>query len=212
MAAGGETTNSGIAHAAGIGDRALHYYLTTLMELGYVRRRHPLHGRPATSRETRYAIADSLLRFWFRFVYPNQSRILLLGPDRAVRELVRPAWDAYCGECFERLCREALPHLYLSEGMSAPFEVGEYWGKEVQIDVIGLREDGWADLGECKLGTVRSPGNLRNELTSKTAHFPNPHARTLSLRYFTRDPIKPPAAPSALTEHWHSLSTLYGDK
>ena len=214
MAAGGETTNSGIARASGIGDRALHYYLNTLMELGYVRRRRPLYGRAATVRETRYAIADSLLRFWFRFVYPHLSRIMLLGPERAVRELVRPAWDAFCGECFERLCREALPHLYLAEGMTAPFEVGEYWSKEVQIDVVGLREDGWIDLGECKWGAVRSSGGLRAELVGKLAHFPNPRASTVQLRYFTRDTVKPPAigGSGAHPERWHSLAALYGDK
>jgi AAA+ ATPase superfamily predicted ATPase len=210
MAAQGETTNSGIARAAGLGDRALHYYLSTLMELGYVRRRHPLHGAANTARETRYAVADPLLRFWFRFVYPNLSRIPVLGPERSVRELVRPGWDAFCGEAFERLCREAIPLLHADEKVAAATTVGEFWAKDVQIDTVALRDDGVIELGECKWGTVRSPAALRAELATKLPAFPNRRAATVRLRYFTRDRVAPPAAsPSAPAESWHHLSGLY---
>lgn len=213
MAAQGETTNSGIARAAGVGDRALHYYLSTLMDLGYVRRRHPLHGATPTARETRYAVADPLLRFWFRFVYPNLSRILMLGPERSVRELVRPGWDAFCGESFERLCREAVPCLHAEEKVTAPATVGEYWAKDVQIDVVALREDDSTELGECKWGTVRSSTALRAELAGKVAAFPNRRAATIRLRLFTRERIRPSAAPEgSRPESWHHLSALYGAK
>lgn len=211
MAAQGETTNGGIARAAGLGDRALHYYLSTLMELGYVRRRHPLHGGPVTARETRYAVADPLLRFWFRFVYPNLSRIPVLGPERAVRELVRPGWEAFCGEAFERLCREALPLLHGEEKVAATAAIGEFWAKDVQIDVVALRDDRCLELGECKWGGVRSAPALRAELAAKVPAFPNRKAATVRLRYFTRDRLRPAKAPAgAPPETWHSLAELYG--
>ncbi|MBI5766524.1 MAG: ATP-binding protein [Verrucomicrobia bacterium] len=211
MAAGGESTNSGIARAAGLGDRALHYYLSTLMELGYVRRRHPLHGAANTARETRYAIADPLLRFWFRFVYPNLSRIPVLGPERAVRELVRPGWAAFCGEAFERLCREALPLLHADEQVAAAATIGEFWAKDVQIDNVTLRDDGLIELGECKWGPVRSPAALRAELATKVPLFPNRRHATVHLRYFTRDRCAPPAAAAGTPpESWHHLAALYG--
>ncbi|MSU49617.1 MAG: ATP-binding protein, partial [Opitutus sp.] len=213
MAAQGETTNGGIARAAGLGDRALHYYLSTLMELGYVRRRHPLHGAANTARETRYAIADPLLRFWFRFVYPNLSRIPVLGPERAVRELVRPGWEAFCGEAFERLCREAIPLIHHEEKVAASANVGEYWAKDVQIDVVSLRDDRCVELGECKWGAVRSASALRAELATKTPSFPNRRDATVRLRYFTRDRLRPTAAPAgAPPETWHHLAGLYGSR
>ena len=210
MAAQGETTKSGIARAAGLGDRALHYYLSTLMELGYVRRRHPLSGAVNTARETRYAIADPLLRFWFRFVYPNLSRIPILGPERAVRELVRPGWAAFCGEAFERFCREAMPLIHAGENVAAVASVGEYWAKEGQIDVVSLRDDHCIELGECKWGTVRSAAALRAELAGKIPTFPNRRAATIRLRFFTRNCIRrsEPAAGSPL-ETWHHLAELY---
>jgi AAA+ ATPase superfamily predicted ATPase len=74
-------------------------------------------------------------------------------------------WDAYCGEAFERLCREALPLLYEKEGMSGRSQIGEYWDREVQIDVVGLRADEWIDLGECRASldeTANQADEVRN--------------------------------------------------
>ena len=181
--AAGSPANSEISKATGIGDRALHYYLSTLVELGYMQRRFPLTGAPPTARQVRYSLEDPLLRFWFRFVYPNLSLIARLGAARAVRELVLPELDSYFGYGFERLCREALPALYAHESVRAGFEVGEYWDKDTQIDVVGLRQDNWTDLGECKWGHVPSATALRSELSGRFCVFPmlaKPHSACVS--------------------------------
>lgn len=93
-------------------------------ELGYVERRYPLTGEPPSARSVRYDLADPLLRSWFRFVFPNTSYIRHMGVVRALRDLIRPHLDDYFGLCFERLCREALPWLYRSEGVTAPSRLG----------------------------------------------------------------------------------------
>ena len=206
--AAGHTTNTALSQATGIGDRALHFYLTTLMALGYVQRRYPLTGAPPTARQVRYSLEDPLLRFWFRFVFPHLSQIAQLGPERAVQEIVRPELDAFFGHAFERLCREALPALYASEGVTAASEIGEYWDKETQIDVVGLRQDGWTDLGECKWGTVRSATALRAELEARLPHFPNQRHATVARRFFTRARVKVTVAKGA-NERWHNLDDLY---
>lgn len=206
--AAGSPTNSGISRATGIGDRALHYYLSTLVELGYVQRRYPLTGARPTARQVRYSLEDPLLRFWFRFVYPNLSLIARLGAARAVRELVLPELEDWFGHGFERLCREALPALYAAEGVRAAFEVGEYWDKDMQIDVVGLRQDGWTDLGECKWGAVRSVPALRAELAARLPAYPNPRQATLGRRYFTRQRLRV-APDAAARERWHCLEELY---
>src|SRR3954453_11978776 len=109
-----------------------------------------------------------------------------MGADRGLRDLIRPHLDAYYGHCFERLCREALPWLYRKEGIAAAFEVGEYWSKTTQIDVVGLRDDNWTDLGECKWGPVRSPQTVERELEEKLREFPNLRGATIGRRIFTR--------------------------
>jgi hypothetical protein len=211
--AAGHHTMRAIAEAATLPERSLHYWLEQLVGLGYVARRRPLVPGKARARDVRFVLEDPLLRFWFHFVFPQRSAIGRLPAERALAELVRPRLDAYFGGCFERLCREALPELYAAEGVPAAFQVGEYWDKGVQIDVVGLREDGWIDLGECKWGGVPSVRALVAELEAKVPAYPNPRGATVARRLFTR------VAPAASTAgklppgvRWHTLDDLYGDR
>jgi len=188
--AGGNGTARDIAAQSGLPERSLHYYLQQLTELGYVARTYPLCGNEPAARHVRFALDDPLLRFWFRFVFPNQSLIQQVGPAKALRERLRPLLPAYFGECFERLCRESLGNVYQEEGVAAGYRVGEYWDKHVQIDVVGMRDDGFVDLGECKWGQVRSLGALARELDGKVNRFPNPANATIGRRIFVRKKTK----------------------
>lgn len=194
-----------IASGTGIAERSVHYYLNQLIELGYLRRRRPLDGGRPSLREVRFALDDALLAFWFRFVFPNTSLLRSQGPAGAYRDRVAPALDAWFGGRFELLCREALPRLYAREGVGAGFRIGEYWSADTQIDVVGVRDDHWIDLGECKWGAVRSPKALEAELERKIAHYPNRPGSSLGRRFFTRR--KPEARADA--PNWYSLEDLY---
>lgn len=203
--ASGHGTARDIAAATALPERNLHYYLQQLVDLGYLRRRYPLDRRRPNPKQVRFAMDDPLLRFWFRFVFPNVSVIRGAGPARAFDDRIAPALDAWFGIGFESLCREALPLIYAAEGVSAGFEVGEYWGADVQIDIVGMRNDNWTDLGECKWGSVNSPGGLERELEQKVAIYPNSRGASLGRRYFTR---RKPAGKDRV-DGWYSLEDFY---
>lgn len=204
----GAGASSDIARRAGLEPNKLHYYLKQLLELGYLRRRYPLLDKRPSTRHVRYDLDDPLLRFWFRFVFPNMSYILHRGAESALRDRIRPHLDAHYGHAFERLCREALPRIYAREGVTAAFEVGEFWSKESQIDVVGLRDDGWIDLGECKWGAVRAPRRLEAELEDKVRAYPNPGNATVGRHIFVRR--RPGSAVAGGGEvRWHDLEDLY---
>lgn len=206
--AAGCATNQAIASQTGIPERSLHYYIQQLRALGYITRRFPLTGEKLNPRQVRYALQDPLLRFWFRFVFPNLSFIQQMGPRRSMSERIRPELDAYFGLCFERLCRQALPVIYDREGVSTAFEVGEYWDKAVQIDVVGVRNDHWTDLGECKWGTVRSYKKFLEDLEKKVRAYPNKRGATICKRVFLRK--KPGAKIQGTSDvHWYGLEDLY---
>lgn len=76
--------------------------------------------------------------------------------------------------------------------------------------MVGRREDGWTDLGECKWGAVRSGGAPAAELEAKVARYPNPRGATIGRRLFTRGKIKPPTVPGRAPARRHCLEDLYG--
>jgi AAA+ ATPase superfamily predicted ATPase len=201
----GKTANMEAAKFAGLAPSQLPYFLNNLIQLGYIQRRLPLIPGKPSRKQTRYIISDPFLRFWCRFIAPNHSRVLRGSPELVFESLLKPELESFAGACLEHLCREALPWLYLSEGVTGPFQVGEFWSPTTQIDVVGLRSDGWIDLGECKWGKSDGLESLLKELSGKAAHYPLSGA-TLQKRLFTRLPLKarPPAGVLI-----HDLESLY---
>ncbi|MFH1654329.1 MAG: ATP-binding protein [Pseudomonadota bacterium] len=188
--AAGSLTYFDISKVTGIEEKKLYYYIEQLIALGYVRRRYPLLTQRHSSKNVRFIIDDALLKFWFRFVYPNTAYIPQVNAKDAFQNLVKPYIDSYFGTCFENLCREALAGAYLTEGIYGDFEIGEYWDKCLQIDVVGHRKKEGIDICECKWTGIKSTNKLVNELRSKIRKYPNDDNLTIQGRIFSRETIK----------------------
>jgi AAA+ ATPase superfamily predicted ATPase len=206
--AGGSLPSRDIARQAGIGDRSLHYYLDQLASLGYIDKHFPLTSQRPKARDVRYRLLDPFLRFWFRFIYPHTSLIAQVGAHRTVTQLIQPELEAYFGLCYESLCREALPLLYEKENVSTLYEGGSYWNSKVQINVVGLRRDGWVDLGECKWGAVKSLTSVAAELEEKVQHYPNAEDATVGRHLFVRS-LKGGRKKRPENVRIHTLDELY---
>ncbi|SNZ15449.1 hypothetical protein SAMN06269185_2489 [Natronoarchaeum philippinense] len=140
----GRRTPNEIAGMAGVESSSLSTYLQKLRRLRLVERHIPVTESPTASKRGRYRIAAPLFRFWFRFVYGNQDQLRMLDED-AYDELVVPELADYVSPLFERLCQRALPNL-----VDRRFrEVGRWWFKEHELDVLGLTGEGLV-AGECK--------------------------------------------------------------
>ncbi len=187
-----------------IAKNSLAYYLSKLDELGFLDKHYPVTGAARTNRQVRYRLGDPLTRFWFRFVFPNLSYLAANGADETLRHRIEPELDTYFGQRFAELCREALPTLYRQEGVVANFEVGDYWNKDVTIDVVGHRGDEITDLGACRWSKV-SPIAVTRELRESAAHYPNARNARIALRVFARG--RPSKKPQDV--RWHTLADLY---
>jgi len=204
IATGKNTAKEIAAHVGMNEGGGISYYLQQLVDLRYIARKSPLTHQAPKRINTRYVLDDPIMRFWFRFVFPHESYLERAGAAAMLRDRVRPELAAYYGACFERLCQEALADLYVRDEVPG-WQIGEYWDKSVQIDVVGLREDGWTDLGECKWGAVRSAAALEKDLHLRAAHFPNLRGDSIGLHAFVRK--KPKKTTAGL--QWLDLEDLY---
>lgn len=139
----GRRTPNEIAGMAGVESGSLSTYLQKLRRLRLVERHIPVTESPTASKRGRYRISAPLFRFWFRFVYGNQDQLRML--DDAYDELVAPELADYVSPLFERLCQRALWDLVDRQFR----DVGQWWFKEHEVDVLGLTDDGLV-AGECK--------------------------------------------------------------
>jgi len=184
--AGGSTRVTDIARASTLDRTRIPYYLQQLTSLRYVRKRYPLTGSRPSRNAVRYAVDDPLLGFWFRFVYPHLGTLEAEGAGRFLETHVLPGLDAWFGARFEALCRQALIHVYRAEEIPGGFEVGEFWSRDAQIDVVALRQDGRTDLGECEWPTLRSWQAPLGQLDRRLGAFPNPRGATFGRLLFAR--------------------------
>jgi uncharacterized protein len=104
-----------------------------------------LPGGRTDSRLKRYRIADSYLRFWFRFVEPQLRNIEVGRPDLAVAAF-RRSWPSWRGKAIEPIVREAV--LRLAPDMPAPLtsieSVNPWWERtgRYEFDVVGSGRNG----------------------------------------------------------------------
>lgn len=135
--AAARTRRSEIADRVGRSGDAVGQLLDRLIEIGLVRRIHPITvANPDRTRTVRFAIDDPLLRFWFAFVHPFEGR--LHSRDGARRHLERhvlPQLDRFVSTpAFEQVCQR-----WLEREVPGAVEAGWWWGKVRQPSADGQR-------------------------------------------------------------------------
>jgi uncharacterized protein len=133
----GETTFSNIARAAGgLQAMSVHRSLDLLGSKRVVAKELPLSNR--ISKEARYRVADTYLRFWLRFIGPHVAEIERGRGDRVLARVERD-WQTWRGRAIEPIIREALARLSPVTGLPAADFVGGFWTRtnDPEIDIIG---------------------------------------------------------------------------
>jgi AAA+ ATPase superfamily predicted ATPase len=87
------------------------------------------------SRNAKFRIHDNFLRFWFRFIYPNQA-LIEMGKHKMLRAQISKNYEQYSGLLLEKYFREKFAE---DENFS---KIGSYWdGKgENEIDLIAIND------------------------------------------------------------------------
>ena len=150
----GSSRHSDIASKTGTPTSACTVYLNNLISLGIVKKEFPLGGN--SSRRGVYALADSMFRFWYRFI-PDNTHLIQNGDSLRAWERIAPQLPTFMGRVFEDICAQYLWRQNTAEKL--PFlvsEMGRWWGSdpeaksEAEIDILGLGDGDRALFGECK--------------------------------------------------------------
>jgi uncharacterized protein len=168
----GATRLNEISLAARIGEvTTTARYLDILQDLRVVTRSVPTtESRPDKSKRGIYRISDAFLRFWFRYVHPNQGSLDLDLADAVLVQRVRPTFDQFVSYAFEDAARAHIAQLARANQLGfLPERVGFWWDRAAEVDVVAVSDaDGALLLGECKWSVNPVGTDVLDDLQRKT--------------------------------------------
>ncbi len=143
LIASGKTIQSEIDSIIGKNTGA--YLVNLEKSFSLISKNKPMFSKPE-SRNTRWSLSDNYLRFWFRFIFPNQS-LLEMSKYDLLREYINKNYTQFSGLTLEKYFREKIAE---NERIT---DIGSYWDKKGQneIDIIALNKlDRTAIVAEIK--------------------------------------------------------------
>lgn len=179
--------------------------LGRLVDLGFLVREVPFGRSVRDTKRSFYRIADPLMRFWYRFVEPNRSRLAAGQVPEVARE-VRAAFPEHEGQVFEDLVRDGVARIEVAGRRWRPG--GRWWGRgtdgtELEIDVVAEASDdpGVVLVGEVKRSlSGREARSRLAELRAKASRCPELKGREVVATLWVARPqgrLPPEVVPAA---------------
>jgi len=164
----GNTRLNEIAQASGVGSAStVARYLDILQQMKLITRRVPAtESQPEKSKRGIYQIDDHFLRFWFRYVHPNQGSLDLGLADSVLAQRVRPDLDHFAANAFEEAARDFVAaRARAGQWSFLPERIGSWWNREAELDVVAINQvERVALAGECKWSVHPVGTNILDDL------------------------------------------------
>jgi AAA+ ATPase superfamily predicted ATPase len=173
-----------------------------LGDMDLITRELPFAEDPRSSKRTLYKISDPFLRFWFRYVEVNRSR-LGAGLLAAVEEEILQRLGHHIGEVWEELARASVP--LLRPGGRTWGTAGRWWGpgldrQPLEVDLVAYSLDGGSVLvGEVKWAAPRDPERLLAQLEAKARRLPVAAGKEVVPTLWLKAPVDGPVADHVVT-------------
>lgn len=136
----GRTKFSEILQQSRLSATALPIYLQTLSELRLIKKEVPItEPIPEKSKKGSYSLSDPFLRFYFSFIFPNNSLIksrsyeaLFAQRGEILTRLVSKSYEDASAELIQNaISQNILPHFE---------QMGRWWDKNTEIDLVCLNK------------------------------------------------------------------------
>lgn len=131
-------------------------YILTLQSIRLLEKHVPC-GEAESSKKGIYEITDNFYKFWYRFIFSNQSYHAMLGEEKACDEIMEEIND-FMGIVFENICGQYLVRLAKAGKLPfVPYTIGKWWGNnpiikaQDDIDILAVdKKKEKAIFCECK--------------------------------------------------------------
>jgi hypothetical protein len=141
------------------------------MDLDILVREVPVtEKKPEKSKKGLYKFKDNYLLFWFKFIYPNRSRIEDGHKNDVVNKLEANLKDSHVAFIYEDICRSGMRNIAEFTGLNISLDsVGRWWDKDEEIDVVALdNSQNTIIFGECKYWTDKVGISVLKNLQKKS--------------------------------------------
>lgn len=201
----GHTRLNEIAQASGVSEvTAAARYLDILQQMRLVTRRVPAsESQPEKSKKGIYQIDDHFLRFWFRYVHPNQSGLDLGLADAILKQRIEPDLDHFVSAAFEEAAQAFVGRLAQAGGLTfLPERIGGWWNRDSEIDVLAVSQtEKTALAGECKWSVNPIGVHVLEDLKQKAQVLMKDHGiQKVQFALFGRSGFTPALQEQARTE------------
>ena len=126
-------------------------YLKTLIDLDILEREVPVtENNPEKSKLGLYRIKDNFLSFWFRFVYPEKTRLELQDSAHVMQKIQTNFVDNHVAFVYESVCRSEMWRMLRKKQLNFN-KLGGWWNNKEELDIVGIDAGGNEIVfGECK--------------------------------------------------------------
>lgn len=126
-------------------------YLKNLIQLDLVEKLVPMNEEGKENvQKGLYRIKDNFLSFWYRFVFPNLSQLMLGQISAVYEEKIADYLCGYVQEYFADVCTEYLKLMNLHQRLPERFLWWDRWyGKNGTLDILAQSESGNSLAGKC---------------------------------------------------------------
>ncbi len=156
MAAGRNKLND-IYARTGFSRAKISVYIKNLIELDVVEKVFSFDASESATlvhanvQKGLYRIKDNYLRFWYRYVFPNLSDVLMGRGEQVYEKDISKDFSVYMQECFAGVCSEYLKLMDQYGRLAGHYDTwGTWYGKSGRIDVVAGNEAGAILAGFCR--------------------------------------------------------------
>lgn len=164
----GKRKLSEIINETGFEKSLVSRYLDILRSLRFVEKDIPITEKyPEKSKQGIYSLHDKFFNLWFKYVFPNRSRLEIGNTDYVTR-LIKDTFGHHVSTAYEDVCTDLCRDL-MKKGLIQFTSIGKWWSKNEEIDIVAFDDETkTAYFGECKWSNKKAGDDIYRNLIKKS--------------------------------------------